>query len=85
MNNDVYVYASDSCPNCGATAGEWCQRPPGHYRPMPCIARLRKNPGASNDAPVTGQDGKTYNQATDETHSSQAVRDFSEPLHREEA
>jgi hypothetical protein len=44
---EAYSYArmNDSCPNCGALPGDWCQRPDGHYRRIRCLKRMpRPNP-----------------------------------------
>ncbi|WP_448385940.1 hypothetical protein [Mycolicibacterium sp. XJ1904] len=29
------------CPNCQAQPHQWCTRPDGSVRPVPCIARMR--------------------------------------------
>lgn len=62
------------CPNCGAEADDYCRAPDGYTRKIPCIARLHNNNDhvADDEPPVKPQ-------------PLQAVHDFSEPRHREEA
>jgi hypothetical protein len=46
----AYSYArmNDTCPNCGAAPGDWCRRPDGHHRRIPCLLRMaRPNPERS--------------------------------------
>lgn len=33
---------SDPCPNCGAQPHEYCKRPDGQPRRMPCLARMNR-------------------------------------------
>ena len=41
---EAYCYArmGETCPNCGATAADWCRRPDGRYRRTPCLKRMRR-------------------------------------------
>jgi hypothetical protein len=32
----------DTCPNCAAPPGDWCQRPDGHHRRIPCLKRMHR-------------------------------------------
>lgn len=41
-----WVYADanmhQQCPNCRAEANDYCRRPDGHIRAIPCLARMSK-------------------------------------------
>lgn len=44
MSPLVWIYAEASmerqCPNCRAEPNEYCRRPDGYVRRIPCIARI---------------------------------------------
>jgi hypothetical protein len=52
--HNAYAYAemAEHCPNCQSPAGDYCRRPDGCYRRIPCIARAK--PQASQ-TPTTGR------------------------------
>lgn len=39
---EVYADAAmgQQCPNCQAPPHQWCKRPNGQTRPIPCVARM---------------------------------------------
>lgn len=43
LATEVYADAAmdRACPNCHAAPNDWCTRPDGEIRSVPCIARMR--------------------------------------------
>ena len=52
---------NDTCANCGAPPGDWCQRPDGHTRRTPCLKRMHR----PNHQPIEPQ---RLNAVTEMTH-----------------
>ncbi|MDO3636010.1 zinc finger domain-containing protein [Mycolicibacterium arseniciresistens] len=47
--DDVYADAAmeRQCPNCGAEPNDYCRRPDGEIRSVPCILRVRLAEGST--------------------------------------
>lgn len=63
MTPIVWVYATaqmdSQCPNCHAAPSDYCRRPDGHVRAIPCIARMREGTSTlsvSEQLPVLGDE-----------------------------
>jgi hypothetical protein len=73
-----YAQMGKTCPNCEAPPGDWCQRPDGHHRRVPCLKRIPRRPQI--DAEPRTRPGRCDDTAR---HVARAVAsDFSEPRHQ---
>jgi hypothetical protein len=48
--NDVDAL-SVTCTNCGAQKGQWCTRPDGRVRRVPCVERAAASIGSGDGRP----------------------------------
>lgn len=53
--NDVDAL-STTCTNCGAQQGQWCTRPDGRVRRVPCVARSAASIGSGDGKPYGERD-----------------------------